>query len=173
MLFKQSNSVLRILVASAVLPLSARAQTSPTAPLQAQVTFYSTGSFWKGGLPGYKHGVFVGLLFDDKAPLAHMKPGRFVTFTFAPGPHTFSTNYWVHRSPSGGAHLKLDLVAGQHYYVGTYFETDVVVSLPRIELTSCLNAQRDAAKAKPLEQKNIEKPALSVATTETSFPSCP
>lgn len=97
------------------------AQGAPASTSEAQVTFYSTGSFWKTAKPYYRHGLFKGLIFDGQEPFAQMKGGRFVTFTFPPGEHIFSANYWLYKSPKGGAHLKLDLMPGQHYYIGTYF----------------------------------------------------
>ena len=151
------------------------AQDKSVGAPQAQVTFYSTGSFWKAARPGYKYGTFAGLIFDDKHRLANITPGHFITFDLAPGPHIFSANYWVGQNPKGGAHLKVDLVANQHYYIGTYFKTTslLIISTPRIEQSTCQDAQKDAASAKPLESKHLEQEGIPLALSETSFPRCP
>lgn len=151
-----------------------RPQDKSVGPPRAQVTFYSTGSFWKASMPGYKYGKFAGPIFDEKHQLAYIKPGHFITFNLAPGPHTFSTNYWMIESSKGGAHLKVDLVANQHYYIGTYLKTTplLVISTPHMEETTCLGAQKDAIKAKPLEYDDLEKDGIPFAVSETAFPQC-
>ena len=150
-------------------------QGKPTSAPEAQVTFYSTGSFWKTVQPGNKHGVFKGLIFDDKQPLAQMKGGRFVTLSFLAGEHVFSANYWFDKNPKGGAHLKLDLAPGQHYYIATYLNARplLIASIPLIEQSSCGDAQKDAAAAKPLPKRDLEKEAVPYLIQETSFPACP
>ncbi len=139
------------------------------------MTFYSNGSLLKSAKPGYKEGAFLGLIFDDKQPLAKMKSGSFVTFTFDPGPHVFSTNYWWDKSPKGGAHVTLDLAANKHYYVATYFKTTLalVVQRPRIEQSLCEDAQKNATHAKPLPSSDVEKEAMPFMLAENSFPACP
>jgi hypothetical protein len=169
------TELVKIALCFFVLTSTGSGQDKAVAPTQAEVTFYSTGSFWKSAIPGYKHGDFIGLIFDDEHILALMKQGRFVTFNLAPGKHIFSTNYWLNRSPEGGAHLQVDLVAGQHYFVGTYFTTSpaLVVSTPRIEQATCQQAEENAKSAKPLARHNIQKDALPLALSESSFPTCP
>ena len=144
---------------------------SPSAPLLAQVTFYSNRSFWKTALPGYKHGEFVGLIFDDDRQLARMKPGHFVTFNLPPGAHVFSANVWLIPSPQGGAHLKTVLEAGKHYYIGTYFESVGLISVPHLEQASCQQAQKSAGGAKPLSIRDIEE--KSVPSASEDFLPCP
>src|ERR1700691_3897538 len=156
------TELVKIALCFFVLPSAGFGQDKAVAPTQAEVTFYSTGSFWKSSIPGYKHGDFIGLIFDNEHILALINQGRFVTFSLAPGKHIFSSNYWLNRSPEGGAHLEVDLVAGQHYFVGTYFATDPVPisSTPRIEQATCQQAEENAKNAKPLARHNIHKDAL-------------
>jgi hypothetical protein len=148
--------------------------SAPPTPPQVLVTFYSTGSFWKAAMPGYKFGAFSGLIFDDNRQLAQIRPGHFVTFKLNPGSHVFSANYWLNGHPKGGAHLKRNLDANQHYYIGTYFKTTplLVLSTPRIEEADCNDAQKDAASATPLAREHIKDDALTFAISETSFPQC-
>jgi hypothetical protein len=44
------------------------AQSTPAASTQVQVTFYSSGSFLKGYIPGYKHAKFNGRIMDGHKP---------------------------------------------------------------------------------------------------------
>lgn len=143
-------------------------------PAFVQVTFYSTGSFWKASVPGYNHGMFNGIIFDGKRQLAHITPGHFVTFNLSPGQHIFAANYWVNRTVKGAAHLKIDLVANHHYYVGTYFKTTplLVVSTPRIEQESCEDAQKHARTATPLENKHVTEESIPLVVSESVFPPC-
>jgi hypothetical protein len=155
--------------------LSGFAQDKTAEPPQALVTFYSTGSFWKTGIPGYKHGNFVGLIFDEYDELALIRPGHFITFKLDVGPHTFSANSWMFASPEGGGHLKVDLVAAQHYYIATYYSGTplVVVAIPRLENRGCADAQKDTAKATPLDPKHRRKYGAGRVVDEATFPPCP
>jgi hypothetical protein len=93
---------------------SSPAQSTLPAPQQAQVTFYSSGSAWSQ-LPGEKHGLFSGRIMDGKNQLAMLLPERFVTFNLDPGQHTLTATSWMASGPAGGGHLKINLLAGQHY----------------------------------------------------------
>jgi hypothetical protein len=150
------------------------AQDKTVEPEQAVVTFYSSGNPWLGGLPGYKHGVFTGRLFDEYDELVFIRPGQFITFKLDAGPHTFSANNWMVHSPKGGGHLEVDLVAGQHYYIATFFsQAAVVVPLPLLEKRTCEAAQKESAKAAPLATKHLKPYAAGRVVAETTFPACP
>jgi hypothetical protein len=167
------NALYLLLELSTGIPVFA--QDKSVGPSQAQVTFYSTGSFWTAARPGYKYGTFASLIFDHKHRLANITRGRFITFSLAPGPHIFPRNIGSAENPKGGAHLKVDLAANQHYYIDTYFKTTslLIISTPRIEQSTCQDAQEDAVNAKPLESKHIEQESILLAVSETSFPQCP
>jgi len=154
--------------------LPARGQDKQAESKLVEVTFYSTGDFWKASLPGYKYGMFSGPIFDNKQQLVNITPGHFVTFNLSPGTHIFSTNYWLAQTSKGGAHLKIDLVANQHYYIGTYLKTTplLMVSTPHIEQTTCNEAQKHAASSKPLGIEHIKEEAIPLAVSETYFPQC-
>ena len=124
--------------------------------------------------PVYKHGNFAGLIFDEYDELALIRPRHFITFKLDAGPHTLSANSWMIPRPEGGGHLKVDLVAGQHYYIATYYSTaSLVLTLPLLEQRSCQDAQKDTARATPLDQKHLRRYGAGRAVDETSFPPCP
>jgi hypothetical protein len=152
--------------------LWSEAQNKPDVASQVKVTFYSSGSFLKATMPGYKHGMFSGRIMDEHGQLAMLLPGNFVTFNYDPGPHTFSTNSWAISSPQGGGHVKIDLVAGQHYYLGTYLRSLALWNEFRIEQRTCQQAQEDNKNTVPLEKKHLKDYGLPKAADETSFPAC-
>jgi hypothetical protein len=147
--------------------------TSATAP-KAQVTFYSSGSFLKTAIPGYKYGNFAGKIFDEYDQLAMIRPGHFITFSLDPGPHTFSANTWLSPRPEGGGHLTLDLAANQHYYIGAYIETTplLVISTFRLEQRTCQQAIDDNHNTTALDPKHLRKYGQATVVAQTSFPSC-
>ncbi|MGD0799401.1 MAG: hypothetical protein ABR910_16920 [Acidobacteriaceae bacterium] len=157
--------------ALAALPASSQVPTAPTS--QAQVTFYSTGSFWKTSLPGYKYGDFKGRIMDEYDQLAMLSPGEFVTFNLDPGPHTFSNNSWMIPRPEGGGHVEIDLVAGQHYYVATFLRSVPIGWDFRMEQRTCQQAQLDNKKTKPLDRKHLKEYGAPRVVSETTFPACP
>ncbi len=75
--------------------------------------------------------------------------GQFVTFNLDPGQHILTANSWMITSPVGGGHLKINLVPGQHYYVGAYLESLVIASKFRLEQRTCQEAQQDNKTTKP------------------------
>jgi hypothetical protein len=143
----------------------AQATTSP----QVEVTFYSSGSFLKSAIPFNKHAKFAGRIMDGDNQLAMLMYGRFVTFKLDPGEHTLTANSWMIASPLAGGHLKINLVPGQHFYVGAYLESLTVVSRFRLEQRTCQEAQQD----KPLKPEHIKEYGLPRAVTGASFPVCP
>jgi hypothetical protein len=147
-------------------------QATETPTPQALVTIYSTGSFWKGGIPGNKHGMFAGRIFDEYDKLAQLRPGHYVTFKLSPGLHTLSAGPWFGTAPTA-AHLEINLVANQHYYIGTYLESEIVLSTFHIEQRTCLEAQHDNLKSTPLDPKHLEKYGKTVYVADTTFPTCP
>jgi hypothetical protein len=148
------------------------AQGTTAASPQVQVTFYSSGRFLKSAIPGNKHAMFLGRIMDGNKQLAMLTPGHFVTFNLDPGQHILTANSWMIASPFGGGHLKINLVPGQHYYVGTYLESLVVASKFRVEQRTCQEAQEDNKTTKPLSREHIKEYGLASAVAATSFPTC-
>jgi hypothetical protein len=149
-----------------------RAQAAPAAPQQVQVTFYSSGSLLKGGLPGYKYGAFTGRIMDEYDQLAMLTPGHFVTFNLDPGPHTLSVNAWLLATPKGGGHVKLNLVPGRHYFIATFLESYLYVSRFRIEERTCEQAQQDNMETTPLDRKHLKSYGQPRVADDSAFPAC-
>lgn len=110
---------------------------------------------------------------DEYDTLAMLQPGHFVTFNLDAGPHTFTANSWVLPRPEGGAHLEISLIAGKHYYIGTYLEPLLIAFKFRIEESDCQDAQEDNKRTKPLDRKHIREYGASRVVAEASFPACP
>ena len=152
--------------------VSSLAQGTTASP-QVQVTFYSSGSFLRSAIPGDKNAKFSGRIMDGNNQLAMLTPNQFVTFNLDPGQHVLAANSWMIASPVGGGHLKINLVPGQHYYIGTYLESLVVASKFRVEQRTCEEAHQDNKTTKPLKREHIKEYGLARAVIETSFPICP
>ncbi len=147
-------------------------QTSATGD-GAQVTFYSTGSFAKTILPGYKYGKFRGRIMDEYEQLAMLTPGHYVTFNLDPGEHTLSNNSWLIPRPEGGGHAKVTLIGGKHYYIATFLRSVPIGWDFRMEVRTCEQAQKDNEHAKPLEPEHLKEFGKARVVTETTFPTCP
>ena len=104
-----------------------------------------------------------------------MEPARFVTFNFTPGPHVFSATWWTTKHANSGAHVTLDLVANQHYFIETFvIDTNWLGSVRLyINGVSCEGAQRENVNTKPLEPTHLRPDGIPLAVPETSFPQCP
>jgi hypothetical protein len=126
-------------------------------------TFYSSGSFLKSTIPFNKHAKFSARNAYD---------GRFVTFKLDPGDHTLTANSWMIASPIAGEYLEVNLVLGQHLYVGAYLESLTADSRFRLELRTCQEAQQDNETTRRLDPEHIKECGLLRAVNEVSFPLC-
>lgn len=165
------TKMLIIAAASQLVAGGAAAQTPmpPAALPTALVTFFSDGDFWTMG----KHGKFKGQIFDGNDRLANLTAGHFITFKLDAGGHVFAANSWLSPTPTGGGHLKLDLIAGQHYYLAAYLDNrGVLVPLFRLEQPSCDQVQKEAAKVKPLDRDELQKYGQDHAVIESGIPIC-
>jgi hypothetical protein len=170
----------RLLIALVVLAYSVPsvaqsnpAQVTPSSRTDPLVTFVDNGFSSAGGFPGHKSEGFRGKLFVGDEPLAMMGGAHFVTFHFDPGPIEFTAQTWIASGPFGGAHLKLNLVAGKHYFV----EVRTRVSWPvtkgfGIKEITCGQARKEHKRDQPLEAKHLDNAGQSTLVTETSFPVC-
>jgi len=146
----------------------------------ATVTFYSKGSMLTSGLPGTKHGIFYGSIFDGNQRLVtfyegvFIKNGRFLTVHLPVGEHNFiATNS---KQPKNEQRNPTLLEAGKHYFFRAQNESSGIVILEwekaRLDQVSCEVAQEEASRAKPLHPK---LPPTSLATMRVSIeaiPSC-
>ncbi len=144
-----------------------------------QVTFYGGGNPWVTRVPGAKNAGLDGALFLDTHRLAYFRFNRFLTLSMPVGTYHFfaSTKY---DKPDGSPMLELQMVAGQHYFVRVSESNGVadVVSpvrldQGRIELVSCLVAQKEAGKMRPLDAKYLSDDVLSQAVDGWKLPTCP
>lgn len=153
---------------------------------EATVTFYSHGSYWTSGIPGTKHDVFFGRVFDGSTQLFHFADGlflhnnRYITFRLSPGLHTFGASNA--RRPQLRETLQLELKPGETYFIRVQGETKGVPGIfeiqhARLDLMSCSEAQTELAQAKPLKDKALSKETRakkdSLVVAVTGVPSCP
>lgn len=161
--------------ASALIPFAAVAQST-----DATVTFYAHGSFWTSGLPGSKHSLFVGKIFDGSNPLLSFHEGlvtknnRFVTLHLPAGPHDFAAADG--NAPKSEVHIPITLEAGKQYFFRAQDESSGIVVVTwtkaRLDQVTCREAQTDAPEAKPLKPKH-STPALASSRVDLlTMPGC-
>lgn len=151
----------------------------------AMVTFYSHGSFWTTGIPGTKHDIYIGSVFDGPRELFHFTDGffahnnRYITLRLAPGPHTFGASNA--KRPEARETLSLELKAGESYFIRAQGESKGVpgvfeIQHGRLDLMPCTEAGTELTNAKPLKDKALSKEMRlrrdTLVVTDTSTPSC-
>jgi hypothetical protein len=147
----------------------------------AVVTFYSHGSNLTSGLPGSKHGIYFGIVYDGNQALLSFREGfvgknnRFAVFRVPAGSHTFSASYSSH--PSKGHSLTIELKAGQDYFIRAQSESSgigiVEVEHGRLDEVSCTVANEETAKAKALPLRVISSKMSGNLLQPQLVPSCP
>jgi hypothetical protein len=149
---------------------SAYPQASPSPVEDAQVTFYSNAITLLGGLRGHDLGAFKGRIFDGDHELAFLEPAHFVTFRISPGLHVLSVASWVNKHSKPGAHLTMNIGAGQQYFVecGTTSFGPLFV----IRDVACTRAQVTNQKTKPLEVVHVRPDGKPILVLRSSFPQC-
>jgi hypothetical protein len=151
----------------------------------AMVTFYSHGYFLTTGMPGTKHDIYIGRVFDGSQELFRFVDGffahnnRYITLRLASGPHTFGASNA--KRPEARETLQLDLKAGERYFIRAQGESKGVPGIfeiqhGRLDLMPCPEARTELANAKPLKDKALSKEMRlrrdSLVITDTSTPSC-
>lgn len=118
---------------------------------------------------------FSGWLFDGPQRLAHVRPGHFMTFHFAPGSHSFSVP-WKSKAPDKTA-LVLNVEEGGQYCVrlsAKYVSGGVLLPVgwanSRIEQVSCKQGFQEAGTSKPLDSKRVDSGALGELDPSPTFP---
>ncbi len=139
------------------------------------VTFYSKSISAKSEaavfLPKSEQ-AFGGWLSDGPGRLALIQHGRFASFRLNEGPHTFTV-----QGPTGAGKesLVLNLKDGGQYCVRLYARmVNVGVYAKwdnKIEEITCQQAERDAAKLKPIDKKKVNPSAIKELDPQVSFPS--
>ena len=142
------------------------------------VTFYTPSNSAKSvaaGLLPRSQQPFTGWLFDGPQPLAHLRPGRFMTFHLNPGSHSFTVPW--HSTRPGKEPLVINVEGGGQYCIRLYTKMTNFEVLPyerlnsQIEEVSCKQAQREAAHMKPIEIKRVDPAVRAELDPATTFPS--
>lgn len=161
---------LRLALIAMLLPVAhCLAQTST-------VTFYTPSNTVKStaaGLLPRSRQPFTGWLFDGPQPLAHFRPGRFITLHLAPGVHSITVPW--HSTRPGKEPLVLKLESGGQYC----FRLDATMTnlelIPYDRLNSqmeevpCRQAQSEIAHMKALEIKRVDPAVRAELDPATSF----
>jgi len=138
------------------------------------VTFYSRGfsvkSEAKVFLPKSEQpfgGLQGGWLLDGSQRLARVRAGRFVTFHFSPGEHSFSD-----AGPTGPSRkpVVIEVKDGARYCVRLFAKMTNLGWENQIEEVPCQQAQREAAHLKSVELKHVEPAVRAELDPATSFP---
>jgi len=142
------------------------------------VTFYTPGNSAKGEaaslLPKSKQ-PFTGWLFDGPQRMAHVHPGRFMSFRLSPGAHSFTVPW--HSTRPGKEPLVINVEGGGQYCIQLYSEMTNYEVFPleffnsRIEEVPCQRAQREAGHMKPLEIKRVDPAVRAELDPTATFPS--
>jgi len=117
---------------------------------------------------------FTGWLFDGPQRLAHMRPGRFMTFHLNPGAHSFTVPY--HSTRPGKEPLVINVEGGGRYCVRLYAKLINFVVIPydhlnsQIEEVPCQLAPSEAAHMKPIEIKRVDPAVRAELAPTATFP---
>jgi hypothetical protein len=142
------------------------------------VTFYSRGITTKSEaavfLPKSEQpfgGMRGGWVYDGPQRLARVRTGRFVTFHFPVGEHSFTD-----AGPTGTSKnpLVISVKDGGQYCVRLFAK---MINLEvygqwenKIEEVPCQQAQREAAHLKPIESKRVDPAVFAELDSQTTFP---
>jgi hypothetical protein len=177
-ILKRKMAFLSVLVSLCSICKWAKAQ-------DALVTFYTHGSVWTTGIPGTKHDIYIGSIFDGTQRLFGFRDSfyahndRYITLRVAPGPHAFGASNA--KRPQERETLHLDVKAGEKYFIRVQGESKGVPGLVeiqhgRLELIPCAEAQAELADAKLLRDKALSKTTrlnrASLVVDEAGPPSC-
>ncbi len=163
-----------------VCAVSASAAPGPQSTTTATVTFYAKGSNSTTGLPGSKHGIFYGQIFDSSKPLVSfyegfvIHNGRFLTLKLVPGLHDFVAT--DRDKPKDEQHISVDLQPGKQYFFRAQDESSGFVIVEwrkaRLDAVDCNTAHFDAGNAKPLKPRHASAEVVSERTYLEELPPC-
>jgi hypothetical protein len=141
------------------------------------VTFYTPGNSVKSATAGLlprSRQPFTGWLFDGPQRLAHVSPGRFMTFHLDPGAHSFTVPW--HSTRPGKDRLLIHVEGGGQYCVRLYAKMTNFEVIPyerlnsQIEQVSCEQARREAAQMKPIDIQRVDPAVRLELDPATTFP---
>jgi hypothetical protein len=141
------------------------------------VTFYTPGNSAKSvgaSLLPKSQQPFTGWLFDGPQRLAHVRPGRFMTFHLNPGAHSFTVPW--HSTRPGKEPLLINVEGGGRYCVRLYAKMINFEVIPyehfnsQIEEVPCQLAQSEAAHLNPIEIKQVDPAVRAELDPRATFP---
>ena len=141
------------------------------------VTFYTPGNSVKSeaaSLLPKSQQPFTGWIFDGSQRLAHVRAGRFMSFHLNSGAHTFTVP-WRSSGP-GKDNLVVRVEDGGQYCIRLYAKMTNFEVIPyqrlnsQIEEVPCQQAQREAARLKPIEIKRVDPAVRTELDSATTFP---
>jgi hypothetical protein len=142
------------------------------------VIFYTPGNSMKSvsaGLLPKSRQPFTGWLYDGTQRLAHVSPGRFMTFHLNPGTHSFTVPW--HSTKAGKDQFVINIEGGSQYCLRLYAIMTNFEVIPyerlnsQIEEVPCQQAQRETAHMKPIEIKRVEPAVRAEFDPATTFQS--
>jgi hypothetical protein len=148
---------------------------SPCFGQTGTVTFYLYGNTVKSemaGTPAYSVRPFTGWLFDGPQRLVHARDGRYVTFRFAAGPHSFTAP--LESEKPGNVAFLVNVEDGKHYCFHLYSKVTTNNALlsaqldGKIEQVSCSDPAEGVGKLKPLETKQIDPAVVGAVDASTA-----
>ena len=148
----------------------------PSHAEDAAVYFFTGGSLATTGVPGSKHGLFGGNIFDGNQRIGFIWRNRYVAVTLAPGTHDFSASL-SSKHPAENSHASFVLEANKTYFIRAQSESYGIViigsSRGRLEEVSCAVAHEQAAKAVPVNAKHISPEFRGRIVPGKALPLCP
>jgi hypothetical protein len=148
---------------------------SAAATNDAFVTFYTEGSLATYGVPGSKHGYFMGVIFDGQQNLGYLRRHRFMTMRFSPGEHIFSASY-SGKHPAENSQLSLKLEEGKNYFIRAESESRGIYIVDsekgRLDLVACEAAHAELQKATAVAEKHVPKDVRDRVVQDKSLPEC-
>ncbi len=135
----------------------------------ATVTFYSQGNQMTLGVPGTKHSLFFGRVFDGQQLLFSFHAKSIVSFTLPAASHTLSAGYG--KKPPRNDTLSITLQPGNTYMLRAQSEASInlISDKGRLEVVSCETARKETAGYEPLDKKKIA-PQMVAAVITTQIP---
>ncbi len=137
----------------------------------AYVTFYNKGSIALGSIPGTKHNLFVGTVFDGQQSLGYLRFHRFMTMRFPAGQHVFSASS-SDKHPAENSQLILTLEEGKNYFIRAQSEAHMVKDKGRLDLITCEVAHADLKGATAVEEKHVRKDVRDRLVQDNLLPEC-
>ena len=157
--------------------LIAALSVTPCLAQTGTLTFYTPGNSVKSAAAGVlprSQQPFTGWLFDGSQPLAHVRPGRFMTFHLKPGAHSFTVPW--HSTQPGKEPLVINVEGGVQRCIRLSAKMTNLEVAPfqwlnsEIKDVPCQRAQSEAAHMKPIDIKRVDPAVRAELDPAKTFP---